>query len=331
MDDFSAIAARIAVSVGQLRGCIILTRDGLVVGSFPPSDESPVQRAWLRFAALGDPEKGFVEFGDELWVYVRRGPYAAFVLAEASARPGLVIDQLEQLLLTAEEARSKRDALKLPEAADAPKSKPRTPLHKSSGQPVHQPSVARAEAQGAVSHATPPSQASAPQSSEHQPRPLSWILAPDAEETPPATPERRPVSWILAPQEEESVKPAPKHRSENQSWILMPPEQGDGSAPPAPEPASAPHPVSAPHPASAPEPAPPIEPAPEPEPQVPDTEREPEFDVEFDVQPQREREGEVEPQKEGGGEVEPQKEGGEVDRFTLAQEFSKLLGAQGFE
>jgi hypothetical protein len=150
MDDFSAIAARIAVSVSSC-GCIILTRDGLVVGSFPPPDESPVQRAWLRFAAMGDPEKGFVEFGDELWVYVRRGPYAAFVLAEASARPGLVIDQLEQLLLAAEEARSKRDALKLPEVADAPKSKPRTPLHKSAGQPVHQPSLMRLETQVAAS------------------------------------------------------------------------------------------------------------------------------------------------------------------------------------
>ena len=141
MDDFSALAARIAVSVGQLRGCIILTRDGLVVGSFPPSDESPVQRAWLRFAALGDPEKGFVEFGDEIWVYVRRGPYAAFALAEASARPGLVIDQLQQLLLTAEEARAKRDMLKLPDVADAPKSKPRTPLHRGTGLPAQSPST----------------------------------------------------------------------------------------------------------------------------------------------------------------------------------------------
>jgi hypothetical protein len=322
MDDFSAIAARIAVSVGQLRGCIILTRDGLVVGSFPPSDESPVQRAWLRFAALGDPEKGFVEFGDELWVYVRRGPYAAFVLAEASARPGLVIDQLEQLLLTAEEARSKRDALKLPEVADAPKSKPRTPLHKGAGQPVHQPSLMRVEAQGAASQARASSQASAPQPSEHQPRPLSWILAPETEEAAQAASERRPVSWILAPQEEESTQLAPpERRSETRTWILPPqelaqPEPSSGLAPapaPIPAPASAPEPVSLPGPALPTEPAP--RPAPEAEPEgQPGTEqeREPELEVEFEVEPQKEREG-------------------EVDRFLLAQEFSKLLGAQGFE
>ncbi len=315
MDDFSAIAARIAVSVGQLKGCIILTRDGLVVGSYPPSDESPVQRAWLRFAALGDPEKGFVEFGDELWVYVRRGPYAAFVLSEASARPGLVIDQLQQLLLSAEEARAKREALKLPDVADAPKSKPRTPLHKSAGQPVHAPSVMRLEVQDAALQYAAPPEAIAPEPSERHARPLSWILAPESEEAPPAEPERRPVSWILAPQEEASTQLAPpERRSETRTWILPPQELS------LPDPASGLAPAPAPAPASAEQispqgPAAPTETAAEPQPEVPPETRpegQSQPEVEFDVEPRREREG-------------------EVDRFLLAQEFSKLLEASGFD
>jgi hypothetical protein len=132
MEDFSALAARIAVGIGELRGCLILSRDGLELGSYPPGEEALVKPAWLRFAQLGDPEKGFVEFGEDLWVYVRRGPYAVFAVSSAMARPGLLMDQLEQLLLAAEETRSTRQALKLPEvpddAPDAPKDTPRIPI-----------------------------------------------------------------------------------------------------------------------------------------------------------------------------------------------------------
>jgi hypothetical protein len=44
-------------------------------------------------------------------------------------RPGIVLDQLEQALLLAEEGRTKRDTLKVPDAAAAPSGKPRTSLH----------------------------------------------------------------------------------------------------------------------------------------------------------------------------------------------------------
>ena len=94
MDDYTALAARIAGSVGELKGCLILSRDGLVLGAYPEDDESALKPAWLRFAQMGEPEKGFVEFGDELWTYVRRGPYAAFALSPATVRPGVVIDLL---------------------------------------------------------------------------------------------------------------------------------------------------------------------------------------------------------------------------------------------
>ena len=131
MEDLSVLAARISTNAGALRGCLILSRDGLVLGAHPPEAEAALKPAWLRFASLGESDKGFVEFGEELWAYVRRGPYGAFASAEVSVRPGLLLDQLEQALLTAEQDRTdKRDSMRIPDAPAAPSGKPRTNLHK---------------------------------------------------------------------------------------------------------------------------------------------------------------------------------------------------------
>ena len=148
MDDFSDLAARIGTSVGELRGVLILSRDGLVLGAFPEDDDS-MKPAWLKFASMGDPEKAFVEFGNELWAYVRRGPYAAFAIAGVAVRPGLLLEQLEQAILVAEESRSKREGLRVPDApVEAPKGKPRTTLHPEpqEKEPVEEPVVVHAEA-----------------------------------------------------------------------------------------------------------------------------------------------------------------------------------------
>jgi hypothetical protein len=128
MDDYSALAYRIAGGVADVRGCLILSRDGLILGSYP-DDETAVKPAWVRFASLGDPERSFVEFGDQVWVYVRRPTYGAFAVANAGVRPGLVIDQLEGILHSAEESRNRRETLRVPEAGGAPSGKPRTSLH----------------------------------------------------------------------------------------------------------------------------------------------------------------------------------------------------------
>ena len=128
MDDYSALAYRIAGGVAPIRGCLILSRDGLILGSYP-DDETAVKPAWMKFASLGDPERSFVEFGDQVWVYVRRPAYGAFAVADSGVRPGLVIDQLEQILFAAEEARNRRETLRVPEPAVAPSGKPRTSLH----------------------------------------------------------------------------------------------------------------------------------------------------------------------------------------------------------
>src|SRR5436190_19013777 len=127
--DFSSLASRIGADIEGLRGCIIVSRDGLVLGGYPAEGEKLLRPAWLRFAALGDVERGFIEFSGDLWVYVHRGPYAAFAVSAPTGRPGLLIDELEQVLLSAEEARSKRPATGKPDAPEAPRSKQRTSLH----------------------------------------------------------------------------------------------------------------------------------------------------------------------------------------------------------
>ena len=136
MDDYSALAQRISVSVSGVTGALILSRDGLVLGAYPNEDESLAKAAWLRFTVLGEPEKSFVEFPDQVWAYVRRGPYGAFVLAEVGTRPGVLVDQMEQMLLVAEEGRSRRDTMRLPDAASAPSGKPRTSLHPAAAKPA---------------------------------------------------------------------------------------------------------------------------------------------------------------------------------------------------
>ncbi len=99
MDDYSALAQRIAVNVHGVRGSLILSRDGLVLGAYPEGDESLAKPAWLKFVTLGEPEKSFVEFGDQVWAFVKRGGYAAFSVADAGTRPGILVDQMEQVLV----------------------------------------------------------------------------------------------------------------------------------------------------------------------------------------------------------------------------------------
>jgi hypothetical protein len=135
LDEYSTLAERVAAGVGDVHGCLILSRDGMVLGAFPGGDDGVAKPAWLRFATLGESQRGFVEFGDQIWVFVNRGPYAAFAVAGASVRPALLMDRLEQALLVAEESRSRRDTLRLPEVKPAPSGKPRTSLHPPADEP----------------------------------------------------------------------------------------------------------------------------------------------------------------------------------------------------
>jgi hypothetical protein len=132
MSDYAALAQRVTASGRGIRGCLILSREGDVLGADPEGDvEQQVKAAWIRFAAVGEPDRSYVEFPDQTWAYARRGAYAAFAVAGADVRPGVVVDLLDQLLLAGEVERiHERQAMRVPEAPVAPSGKPRTILHR---------------------------------------------------------------------------------------------------------------------------------------------------------------------------------------------------------
>ena len=130
MDEYAALAQRVVLTMDDVRGCLVLSRDGMVLGAYPEEDEQAFKPAWLKFVHVGEARRGFVEFSDQLWAYVHRGPYAAFVISGTGVRPGVLLDQLEQAVLAAEETRAKKgETLKVPDASSAPSGRPRTSLH----------------------------------------------------------------------------------------------------------------------------------------------------------------------------------------------------------
>ena len=152
MEDFNALAAALGDDLEGVRACLILSRDGLLIGAYPDDAEDAAKPAWLRVATLGEPERGFFQFATETWCYVRRGPYAAFVVATATVRPGLLIDQMERVLLAAEEDRADRNSIRsepaAPPPAVAPSGKPRTALHREPAK-ADEPIVLESEPVGA--------------------------------------------------------------------------------------------------------------------------------------------------------------------------------------
>ncbi len=199
MEDLTALAVRLSQSVGDARGVLILSRDGLVLGACPADAEERLKVPWLRFASLGEPERGFLQFGGEIWSYVRRGAYAGFVVTGIGVRPGFVLDQIEIALLHAEEARARREGLRpetTPPQPVAPIGKPRTPLHPEVR--PEPPLVIRAEAPsvGAASpaQAAPPGQPSVPAVGQGPPAPQP--PAPSATGQPPGAAARVEVAAV---------------------------------------------------------------------------------------------------------------------------------------
>lgn len=126
--DFAALTSAFAAGLPDVRACLIVSRDGLSLGSHPAGEEARVLAAWGRVQELGDVERGFAVVGDELWVFCRRGPYAAMAIAGASARAGVVLDRLEQMALVAEEHRLRKEGLR--GAASEPARRGRLSLHR---------------------------------------------------------------------------------------------------------------------------------------------------------------------------------------------------------
>lgn len=141
MSDYAALAQRVVATVPGIRGCLLLSRDGMVLGAHPEGEvEAPLKTAWLRFTAVGDPDRSYVEFPDQTWAFVRRGGYAAFAVADAGVRPGILVDLLEQVLMAGEAERvHDRETMRVPEAPTAPSGKPRTRMHKPERAPAPPP------------------------------------------------------------------------------------------------------------------------------------------------------------------------------------------------
>lgn len=129
--DFAALAQAVVGGLAEVRACLVVSRDGLVLGGHPPNKESRTLDIWGRITGLGDVERGFAVVGDELWCFCRRGPYSALATSDPTARPGLLLDKLERILVVAEEDRVRGDTLRPAAQTDpAPPRRLRTPLHR---------------------------------------------------------------------------------------------------------------------------------------------------------------------------------------------------------
>ena len=170
MSDYSALAQRVSLSITGIRGCLMLSRDGMVLGAYPEGDaESDLRTAWVRFAGVGDPERSYIEFPDQIWAFVRRGAYGAFAVADVGVRPGVLVDMLEQALMAGEQERANdRETMRLPDAPAAPSGKPRSLLHRperpTPAEP--EPMVVRSEASTPVASAPAPAPADAQEADE---------------------------------------------------------------------------------------------------------------------------------------------------------------------
>lgn len=203
--DFSALAARIAAGVSDLKGCLIVSRDGLVLGSHPGSGEAQIRPAWLRVASLGETERGFVQFGDEVWAFARRGPYTAFAVGGPPTRPGVLLDHLEQGLLVAEEWRSRREAVRGPDQAEATRPRLRAPLHREPRPPAQ---AAPTGGDRDAGRATEAGRAGA--GAAHEPSPSPAAPVPDPEPPPVVvTSEPEPAEGDTGAGRTEGRPPAP--------------------------------------------------------------------------------------------------------------------------
>jgi hypothetical protein len=131
--DFAALTEAVVAGLSDVRSCVMVSRDGLALGAYPANEEGRTLDVWTRLTALGDVERGFVTVRDETWVFCRRGAYGAVATAASTARPGVILDSLEQMVLAAEEARVRKEGLRPTAERSAPVDTPRgmrTPLHK---------------------------------------------------------------------------------------------------------------------------------------------------------------------------------------------------------
>lgn len=221
MNDYSALAQRVSTSVTGVRGCLMLSRDGMVLGAHPEGEaETHIRSSWMRFAAVGDPERSYVEFPDQVWAFVRRGGYSAFAVADAGVRPGVLVDLLEQALMVGEQDRARdRETMRLPEAPVAPSGKPRISMHKQERAAIPAPVPSEVTSPGpAEATVSDGSASAAPAYSEAEPAPAPAEPAPAHADPAPADPAPG-VKAGNEPSDQENVPPDRTERKEEESEV----------------------------------------------------------------------------------------------------------------
>jgi hypothetical protein len=103
--DLGELAARMCAGLDGVRACLVLSADGLTLGSYPADGEALGREVWDRLEQVAAPQRGFLDLGEEVWVIARRGPYTAVLVSAVALRPGLLLDRVEALLRAAEETR----------------------------------------------------------------------------------------------------------------------------------------------------------------------------------------------------------------------------------
>jgi hypothetical protein len=295
LEDFNALAISLGLGMADVRGCLVLSRDGLVLGAHPAESERATTRAWIRFATIGDPERGFVQFGTETWCYVRRAPYAGFAVAGPLERAGLVIDHMERVLEAAEERRSGQEGTREAEAVIETAAETETETETET-------------------EATSVAPRSEPTRYLDLERP-----APDPLVIDPAPIESRSSSWFSP---EEPLRPSSREPETIDEPVRNDAETDESPADPIAE-LEVDAPEADPRPSW--EPTSPVAP--------PDPERWPLRDPRPDAEPEPEPIDDADkgwgagPEANPGTELEDkaEEEDNDVDRFSLAREFGRLL------
>ena len=310
MEDFNVLAISLGQGMADVRGCLVLSRDGLVLGAHPAESERATTRAWIRFATIGDPERGFVQFGTETWCYVRRAPYAGFAVAGPEERAGLVIDHMEQVLEAAEERRSRQEGLRETEAVTEAVTE----------------AEAEAEAETEAETATvAPRSEPAPYLDLEHPAPDPLVI-----DVPPPI-EARSSGWDSPEPPRRHFSPDPETNDEpvRDDAETAEPVRDDAETAERPADRVAELEVDAPEPDARPswERTPSIA--------IPDPERWPLRDPRPDAEPKLEPVDEADEGSGAGPEADPgiglepedkaEEQDDDVDRFSLAREFGRLL------
>ena len=191
----------------------MVSRDGLVLGVFPPEEEERTVRMWKGISALGDVDHGFVAGSDETWAFSRRGPYSAVAVAASSVRPGVILHRLDEVLALAGQAHGRNAEPSTPEGERAAESQ--------SGQPDTQRWLqhrrhrgAKPRWTGALAASAPSSPADAPGEDEEEP--------PDTPQPAPESPVEDEPQTVAAPEEEAEEHPAAEHDEPTVSWDVDP-------------------------------------------------------------------------------------------------------------